>query len=222
MPEEGVNMSVVRDRSCPLDSREKSQIALIWREFRRHYLAVARLLVIVTLIAVAFLTPYLTPYDPAKQDLGRVLVPPSRSHLMGTDDLGRDILSRVIVSSRVSLSVAFIAVAILVTIGVLVGMLAGYYRSLDGPLMRVVDLLMSVPNTFLILTIVALFGRDWGIPCWSSASPPGWVRPGWCAASFSPFERRSSSRQRGQWGASNLRTKYGQLYGLSFDKNLSI
>jgi peptide/nickel transport system permease protein len=154
-----MNMGVaVLDQSHPVDSREKSQIALFWREFRRHYLAVVGLLIIVMLIAVALLAPYLAPYNPAKQHLDRVLAPPSRSHPMGTDDLGRDILSRVIVGSRVSLSVAFVAVVILITIGVLMGMLAGYYRSLDGPLMRVVDLLMSVPNTFLILTIVALFG----------------------------------------------------------------
>jgi peptide/nickel transport system permease protein len=139
-------------------SRQTSQVALIWRDFKRHYPAVAGLVVIVIMIAVALLGPHLAPSDWAEQNLRGRLMAPSLSHPMGTDDLGRDVFSRVLVGSRASLSVAFVAVAILIIIGVLVGMVAGYYRSLDGPLMRTVDVFMSVPNIFLILTIVALFG----------------------------------------------------------------
>jgi peptide/nickel transport system permease protein len=139
-------------------SRQTSQVALIWRDVKRHYPAVAGLVVIVIMIAVALLGPHLAPSDWAEQNLRGRLMAPSLSHPMGTDDLGRDVFSRVLVGSRASLSVAFVAVAILIIIGVLVGMVAGYYRSLDGPLMRTVDVFMSVPNIFLILTIVALFG----------------------------------------------------------------
>jgi peptide/nickel transport system permease protein len=140
------------------ESRGVSEVNRVWHSFRRHTLALLGLLVIVSFVGVALFAPYIVPYDPTDQDLSRVLLRPSFRHPMGTDDLGRDILSRVIVGSRVSLSVSFMAVAILMIIGVLVGMVAGYYRSLDGPLMRGVDLLLSVPSTFLILTIVALFG----------------------------------------------------------------
>jgi peptide/nickel transport system permease protein len=140
------------------EGRQTSQFALAWRDLRRHRLAVAGLVVITFLIIGAVLAPYLAPYDPTQQGLDRLLLPPSRSHPMGTDDLGRDIFSRVLIGSRISLLVAFVAVAILITIGVLVGMLAGYYRSLDGPLMRGVDVLMSIPSIFLILAIVALYG----------------------------------------------------------------
>lgn len=136
----------------------KSQITIVWRSFRRHSLAVAGFAVIVILIAIAVAAPYIAPFDPTKQDLSRYLMAPSAEHLMGTDDLGRDIFSRVLVGSRVSLAVAFVAMSILIVVGTLVGVLAGYYHSLDGPLMRMVDVLMAIPTIFLVLTIVALFG----------------------------------------------------------------
>src|SRR6185436_14125986 len=100
----------------------------------------------------------LAPHDPTAQDFAHILAAPSLAHPMGTDDLGRDVLSRVLLGARVSLAVAFSAVAILIFVGTVVGVVAGYFRSLDGLLMRVVDLLMSVPNVFLILVIVGLLG----------------------------------------------------------------
>ncbi|MFN8475347.1 MAG: ABC transporter permease [Anaerolineae bacterium] len=150
--------SVTLDVASRRERPTISQRVLIWRAFRRHTLATAGLFTILILVVIALLAPALAPYDPAEQDLMNSLMPPSREHLMGTDDLGRDTFSRVLVGSRVSLSVAFVSVAILITIGVLIGVVAGYYRTFDGPLMRVIDLMMSIPNTFLILTIVALFG----------------------------------------------------------------
>ncbi len=146
------------DVASRLDRPTVSQRALIWRAFRRHTLATVGLVIILALVVIAILAPALAPYDATEQDLMNSLMPPSRDHLMGTDDLGRDTFSRVLLGSRVSLSVAFVSVAILITIGVLVGIVAGYYQAFDGPLMRFIDLLMSIPNTFLILTIVALFG----------------------------------------------------------------
>jgi len=150
--------SATLDIPRALDRRSLPQRVLIWRAFRRHALATFGLVIIVVLIVTAIFGPMLTPYDPAEQDLMSSLMPPSREHIMGTDDLGRDTFSRVIAGSRVSLSIAVVSVAILITIGVLTGILAGYYRAFDGPIMRFIDLMMSIPNTFLILTIVALFG----------------------------------------------------------------
>ena len=129
-----------------------------WRRFKRHGLALSGLCVIVLLIAIAILAPRLAMHDPTVQDLGHILSAPSVRHPMGTDDLGRDVLSRVLLGARVSLAVAFSAVAILIFVGTVVGVIAGYYRSLDGWLMRVVDVLMSVPNVFLILVVVGLLG----------------------------------------------------------------
>jgi peptide/nickel transport system permease protein len=129
-----------------------------WQRFKRHGLALMGLCIIVLLIVIALFAPTLAPHDPTAQDLAHILSAPSLRHPMGTDDLGRDVLSRVLLGARVSLAVAVSAVAILIFLGTVVGVIAGYYRSLDGVVMRVVDVLMSVPNIFLILVIVGLLG----------------------------------------------------------------
>jgi peptide/nickel transport system permease protein len=129
-----------------------------WQRFKRHGLALMGLCIIVLLIVIALFAPRLAPHDPTAQDLAHILSAPSLRHPMGTDDLGRDVLSRVLWGARVSLAVAVSAVAILIFLGTVVGVIAGYYRSLDGVVMRVVDVLMSVPNVFLILVIVGLLG----------------------------------------------------------------
>ena len=143
------------DDISPVYASEKTRI---WRMFRRNRLAVVALIFVVILCLLAVVSPWVVPYDPAEQNVRNSLQPPSADHWFGTDQWGRDIFSRVVVGSRVSLAVGLVAVAILITVGVLVGSLAGYYRRLDGPLMRFVDMIMSIPGFFLLLTIVALFG----------------------------------------------------------------
>lgn len=130
----------------------------IWRMFRLNPLALIGLVIVILLGLVAVLGPLIAPYDPAAQDVRNSLKPPSSEHWFGTDQWGRDILSRVIVGSRVSLSVGVVAVAILISIGTIIGALAGYYSLLDGPLMRFVDIMLSIPGFFLLLAIVALYG----------------------------------------------------------------
>jgi ABC-type dipeptide/oligopeptide/nickel transport system permease subunit len=130
----------------------------VWRIFRRNRLALAALTFTLLLCLVAVLSPWIVPYDPAEQNVRNSLQAPSSEHWFGTDQWGRDIFSRVVVGTRVSLSVAVVAVTILISVGVVVGSIAGYYRHFDGPLMRFVDMIMSIPGLFLLLTIVALFG----------------------------------------------------------------
>jgi peptide/nickel transport system permease protein len=132
----------------------------IWRAFSRNRVAVVGLLIVSTVCLLAVVGPWIIPYDPAEQDVEISMNPPSAEHWLGTDQWGRDILSRIVVGARVSLSVGVVAVGLLILIGVVVGALAGYYRRLDGPLMRVVDLLMSFPRLFLLLAVVALFGPN--------------------------------------------------------------
>ena len=138
---------------------EKQQSKQFWRYFKRNRLAVGGLAVIVVTFLIAGLASFLAPYDPGKTDVSMKLQSPSLQHFLGTDQLGRDIFSRMLFGSRVSLSVGFVAVAISICIGILVGAISGYYgRWIDTVLMRFVDIMLCFPSFFLILTVVALLG----------------------------------------------------------------
>lgn len=124
----------------------------------RHKSAIGGCFIIIVLAAVALLAPFIAPYDPVgiSRDM---LQPPSSQHLMGTDNLGRDIFSRVIFGTRVSLQMGFIAIAIAATFGTTMGLMAGTYGGLvDSVLMRFVDALMAVPGILLALTVAAVLG----------------------------------------------------------------
>jgi len=130
---------------------------LVWKRFSRNRLAFTGLLVIAALALVAIAAPLVSPYDPTSINVHKVLNPPSWSHPFGTDELGRDVLTRMIWGSRVSLKVGFVAVGIAITIGTLVGALAGYYGGkVDALLMRFVDIMLAFPTLFLILAVIAI------------------------------------------------------------------
>ena len=116
---------------------------------------------IVIIFLIAAFASFFAPYDPGKTDVSVKLKAPSSLHLLGTDQLGRDVFSRMLHGSRVSLSVGFVAVAISIFIGILVGAVAGYYSGwVDALLMRFVDIMLCFPSFFLILTVVALLGPN--------------------------------------------------------------
>jgi peptide/nickel transport system permease protein len=117
-------------------------------------------LAILAIVAIcAIFAPVLAPYDPLAQDYLALTEPPSAEHLLGTDDLGRDVLSRIIYGSRVSLLVGVIAVGIAVVLGVTLGLTAGYSRGiLDDVVMRIVDALQAFPGLILALAIAAALG----------------------------------------------------------------
>jgi ABC-type dipeptide/oligopeptide/nickel transport system permease subunit len=129
-----------------------------WRRFRRKKLALVAVAFIVLQILVAVFAPALAPYDPYRGDYAATWQLPSRSHVMGTDELGRDVLSRVIYGSRVSLTVGILSQIIIVLIGVPVGACAGLVGGwFDYAVMRVVDVLSSLPPLlFYILLLVVL------------------------------------------------------------------
>jgi len=143
------------------ESTEKSQslFTIFWRQFRRNRMAIGGAILVLFFALVAILAPFLATHDPVRSNARNRLQPPSREHLLGTDSLGRDMLSRIIYGSRISLRIALLAVALSVSIGVLIGALAGYYGGIiDSLLMRFVDILLAFPSLFLILTLVALLG----------------------------------------------------------------
>jgi peptide/nickel transport system permease protein len=132
-----------------------------WRHFRQNRLAVAGGVIVTAMLAVALLAPLFAPYDPSAIHVNAILMPPSADHLIGTDALGRDVLSRMIYGTQISLLVGFVAVGIAVVIGVIVGALAGYYPGwIDTLFMRLVDIMLSVPTFFLILAVIALVGPN--------------------------------------------------------------
>lgn len=133
---------------------------MIERLLRRPLLA-SGIVLTLALILAALTASWVAPFDPVQQDLANSLLPPSLHHLMGTDQFGRDVFSRLLYGSRISLAVGFVAVTIYITIGTLVGSLAGYYGGwVDGVLMRLVDVMLSVPTFFLILMVITFVGPN--------------------------------------------------------------
>jgi peptide/nickel transport system permease protein len=129
------------------------------RRFRRQPSAVAALLFLVVITVVAVAAPVLAPHDPQAQDLRATLQPASGDHLLGTDDLGRDVLSRLIFATRISLLAAAQAVAVAVGLGVLPGVMAGYLGGVvDTVVMRITDAVMSYPPLILAIALVGLLG----------------------------------------------------------------
>jgi len=132
-------------------------IRIVWRRFRENPLSVTGLIIILILATVALFAPLIAPYGPATINVYNVLSPPDSTHLLGTDDLGRDVLSRIIWGSRASLKVGFIAVGIAITIGTVLGSIAGFYGgTIDSLLMRFVDIMLAFPTFFLILAVIAI------------------------------------------------------------------
>ena len=131
--------------------------SIFWRQFRRNELALAGGVVVLFLSLAALLAPVMAPYDPAAYDVKQILLPPSGVHLLGTDQIGRDVLSRMLYGARISMAVGFISVGIAVVIGTLIGTTAAYYGGrVDELLMRFVDLMLNFPRLFLLLTLIAL------------------------------------------------------------------
>lgn len=144
----------------PLRRTGVSQWRLAWRRFKRNRLAMAGLAIMALLYWVTLIAPFLAPYDPNFQGnivLNRYL-PPSAEHFFGTDKFGRDVFSRILYGARISLTIGFLAVAISITMGILVGSVAGYFRGwVDTAIARLIDMLLSIPRLILLLVIIAIF-----------------------------------------------------------------
>jgi peptide/nickel transport system permease protein len=136
----------------------RSQRALAWRQFRRHRLALAGAIVFGLLCVSAVAAP-LSPYDPNRTSLLLRFEPPSLAHPMGTDDLGRDEMTRVLIGGRVSLAVGVMAMLVSIVVGTLVGAFAGYFGgTVDSILMRLTEMFIAFPQLFILILLAALFG----------------------------------------------------------------
>lgn len=133
---------------------------LVWQRFKRHRLAMAAVGTIGILLILTMLGPFVIDRDLAYRPNPRIMnQPPSRAHIMGTDEVGRDIFARVIYAGRISLTIGLVAVAISVGIGTMIGALAGFYRGwTDTLLMRFTDLMLSIPSVFLLIALAVFLG----------------------------------------------------------------
>ncbi|MBB3133140.1 peptide/nickel transport system permease protein [Rhizobium pisi] len=143
----------------PAETIEEPAVSLwrdAWHRLRRNKLAVFGLAVVLILAFAAIFGPYLTPYDYLSQDLNARNAPPSMSHLFGTDDLGRDVFSRVVFGTRTAFLVAVIVTSFAVLIGLTLGAVAGFFGNpFDRAIMWLTDVTMSVPNLLLVVVINA-------------------------------------------------------------------
>ena len=140
-------------------NKRRSQMHEVWRRFRRNHLAMLGLVIAGLLVLVALLAPVLAPYDPNLIDPINRLQMPSSAHLLGTDNFGRDLLSRLIYGTRVSLGVSLLGLVIALAISILFGATAGYFGGrYENVLMRLTDILMCIPGVLLAVSISALLG----------------------------------------------------------------
>lgn len=131
----------------------------IFRQLLRNRRAVVGAILLLLIIGLAVFAPYVTKYDPAKQNMRNRLQPPSKEHILGTDQFGRDIYSRVVYGARLSLRVGFLSISLALVVGSALGLIAGYYGGiLDNIIMRFIDILLALPGFLLALSIVAALG----------------------------------------------------------------
>jgi ABC-type dipeptide/oligopeptide/nickel transport system permease subunit len=129
------------------------------RRFSRNRLATFGLLVFVGIVVLAAFAPWLAPYSPTKTDFSAYLRPPGGAHLLGTDELGRDVLSRLIYGSRASLEAGVVSVGLAIAVGLPLGLAAGFYRGrLGDVLMRFTDAMLAFPPLILALAVAAVLG----------------------------------------------------------------
>jgi peptide/nickel transport system permease protein len=129
----------------------------VWRQFKRHKGAVTGLVILTIIVVATLFGPFLWPQDPFNINLEIANQSPSLSHPFGTDNLGRDVLSRTFIGGRISLSVGFAAMLFGTILGTAIGIISGFFKRLDGPLMRVTDLFLALPILPLLLVVIMLF-----------------------------------------------------------------
>lgn len=152
-------MSATADIAQPGPARAPGQVAWIARRFLRNKAAVAGLIVVGLFVLVAIFAPVLAPYDPIKTNWSEIRHAPSAAHWFGTDELGRDVLSRIIYGARASLMAGVISVVIAFVVGVPVGIVSGYVGGVfDTVVMRVIDAFLAIPFLIMAIALAAFLG----------------------------------------------------------------
>jgi len=140
-----------------IDITKEKYLQTVWRRFRKHKLAMFSLICVIILGVVALLAPVIAPYDP-EELVGSFSAAPSAEHLLGTDQIGRDVLSRLLYGMRVSILVGIVTTLLSTAIGVVLGLIAGYFSgAVDMIIMRITDMIMSFPYILLVLVAASMF-----------------------------------------------------------------
>jgi peptide/nickel transport system permease protein len=137
--------------------RYRSLRSDVWRQFKRHKGAMVGLVILGIVVIATILGPVLYPLDPYAIDTSIANQTPSWDHPMGTDNLGRDVMARILVGGRISLAVGFTAMLFGLVLGTAIGILSGFFKKLDSPLMRFTDLFLALPILPLLLVVIMLF-----------------------------------------------------------------
>ncbi|MDD5800073.1 MAG: ABC transporter permease [Coriobacteriales bacterium] len=156
-------MAEAEAKVAPEEEKPDSLASDVWYSLRGNKAALISLVVIAVLVVIAIVTtlfPQVLPYDPYEQDLSASFQAPSAAHWFGTDQQGRDIFCRILVGTRISLSVGLLAVAISLVIGVTLGAIAGYKGGIvDTIIMRIMDMMLAIPSILLAIAFMAALGK---------------------------------------------------------------
>jgi peptide/nickel transport system permease protein len=155
------DLAMKRTIQLPVRDGTPSARSRFWSRFARHHLGVLSLILLVLLALASLAAPRLAPYDPNRVNARALHAPPSAEHWLGTDEVGRDVLSRLLYAGRVSLSVGAVASIVAVTVGILIGMASGYLGgAVDFWLMRFTEVIMTIPTLIIIITLIAAIGPN--------------------------------------------------------------
>lgn len=131
----------------------------MFKYYKKSKIAVVGLIILIILIITAIFADFIAPYPYDVQDLSMTFLKPSKEHLMGTDNFGRDIFSRIVIGAKISLQIGFISVFFSMIIGTFIGAIAGYYRRFDNILMRIMDVVLSIPQLIFAIALAAALGN---------------------------------------------------------------
>ncbi len=155
-----VNVEEIKMELANLKNKKSSQLSLVWKRFKSNRLALLGFVFVMIIIFIAIFAPFLTPYKPYATDPSNRLMGPSRTHLLGTDSLGRDVLTRLFYGSRIALQIGVLIILFEGFIGIMMGVLSGFFGGIiDSIIMRLVDILRSFPVIILAMAIAGIMGQ---------------------------------------------------------------
>ena len=208
----GILPAAPRVAATPASINRMSRLARGWVRARRRPLALAGAGVVLLFAILAFGAPWIAPSDPLQTDWAQIRKPPTWAHPFGTDDLGRDVLSRIVWGARASMQAGVFAVVLAIAVGLPTGLVAGFYRgAFDQIIMRLTDAWLSFPFLILAIGLVTILGPRSPTRRWRSGSGPRPRTSASRAASSSPPRRRTTCRAR----APSARATSGSCAGTS-------